>query len=83
MKRVTITMPEDTCRKVERAARRQGKSFSATATELIERQLAEERKVSPFEALIGVVSDPRLPQGADIDTAIKESWADAVARDRG
>lgn len=75
-------MPEDTRRKVERAAKRKGKSFSATATELIEKQLATEPKVSPFEALIGAISDPNLPNGADMEEALKEIVANA-ARDRG
>jgi metal-responsive CopG/Arc/MetJ family transcriptional regulator len=72
MKRVTITMPEDTCRAVEQAARRSGKSFSATAVEIIERQLAEEPKVSPFEKLIGAISDSRLPPARDKEEALKE-----------
>ncbi len=83
MTRVTITMPEDTRRAVEQAARRSGKSFSATAVEIIEKHLAEEPKVSPFEKLIGGWSDPNFPSAADMDDALKETWADAIARDRG
>jgi metal-responsive CopG/Arc/MetJ family transcriptional regulator len=82
MKRVTITMPEETCRAVEHAARREGKSFSATAAELIEKQLAEQRKASPFAALIGQISDPNLPDAIDMEEALKEIWADAANRDR-
>ena len=74
-------MPEHTRREVERAAKRQGKSFSATVTDLVEKQLASEPKVSPFEALIGAISDPRL-QAADMDDVLRESWADAIERDR-
>lgn len=81
MSRVTITMPEDTRRKVERAAYRQGKSFSATATELIEKQLAEDPGVSPFEALIGAIDDPNL-QAADMDDVLRGLAADADDRDR-
>ena len=82
MKRVTITMPEHTHRRVERAAQREGKSFSAKATELIEEQLGEAATVSPFEALIGRINDPRL-QATDIEAVLKETLADAVDRDRG
>lgn len=78
MVRVTITMPEDTRQAVERAALRAGKSFSATAAELIEKQLAEQRKTSPFLALIGI-ADKELPySSADIDEELEKSWADAI-----
>ena len=78
MVRVTITMPEDTRRAVEHAARRTGKSFSATAAELIEKQLAQRRKESPFLALVGIV-DKELPySAADIDEELARSWADAI-----
>lgn len=83
MKRTTITLPEETVKAVERAARKRRKSVSATIRELIENQLEAEQAVSPFEAMIGIVSDPNLPHGADIEEALKESWADAIARDRG
>jgi hypothetical protein len=74
-------MPEDTRRKVERAAHRKGKSFSATATELIEKQLAEDPGVSPFEALIGAIDDSNL-QAADMDDVLRGLAADADDRNR-
>ena len=69
-------MPEDTRREVERAARRTGKSFSATATELIEKQLAKEPVVSPFEGLIASINDPNL-QAADMNEVLRGLAADA------
>lgn len=83
MTRVTITMPEDTRRRVERAAQQEGKSFSAKATELIEETLAAKSEVSPFEKLIGAWSDPNFPPAAEMEEVLKEHWADAIARDRG
>ena len=81
MTRVTITMPEATRLKVERAAKREGKSFSATATELIERQLDGRPDVSPFEALIGAINEPRL-QASDMDDVLKELVRDDTSRRR-
>ena len=82
MKRVTITMPEDTCRAVERAARKSGKSFSATAVEIIEKHLAAEPKVSPFEKLIG--AGDALPfAAADLEEELARTWADYIRRDSG
>ncbi len=72
-------MPEDTRRKVLREAKREGKSFSATATELIEKQLGEHGGPSPFEALIGAISDPRL-QACEMDEVLKERAADGADR---
>ena len=83
MKRTTITWPEDTVRAVERAARKRRKSISATVRELVEKQLAEENKVSPFEALAGMFNDPNLVQGSDLEDFLKENWASAIDRDRG
>ena len=77
MTRVTITMPEETRRAVEQAARRSGKSFSATAVEIIEKHLAEEPWVSPFEKLIGAINDPELPPARDMEEVLKEIWSSA------
>jgi len=83
MRRVTITTPEETRRAVERAARREGKSFSQTEAELIEKQLSEERKKSPFLALIGI-ADKELPYtAADIDEELAKTWADAICEGWG
>lgn len=83
MKRTTITWPEDTVRAVERAARKRRKSISATVRELVEKQLAEENKVSPFEALIGVADKPLSFSAADLEEELSKTWADAIDADRG
>jgi metal-responsive CopG/Arc/MetJ family transcriptional regulator len=83
MKRTTITLPEETVAAVEHAARRRGQSVSATIRQLIEKQLEAERTVSPFEAMIGIISK-ELPSGAaGMEEELKKSWANAIEADRG
>jgi hypothetical protein len=50
MARVTVTMPEDTRLAVARRAQREGKSFSAMAAELIERELIDRGLMTVEEA---------------------------------
>lgn len=83
MKRVTITMPDDTRRRVQRAAEREGKSFSAKATELIEERLAAQSHASPFEAIIGIASKKLPYTAADIDQELERTYADAIRKDSG
>ena len=83
MRRTTITWPEEIALAVERVAQRRQISVSAAVRELVEKQLAEERKVSPFESLIGLIDDPNFPQAADLDVELAKTWADAIANDRG
>lgn len=82
MKRVTITMPEDTCWAIEQVAIRTGQSFSATTVEIIEKQLASEPKVSPFEALIRGGQELSF-SAADIDEELARTYADDIRRDSG
>ncbi|MGE0599140.1 MAG: ribbon-helix-helix protein, CopG family [Dehalococcoidia bacterium] len=82
MKRTTITWPDETASAVERVARRRNTSVSAVVRELVEKQLAEERKTSPFEALIGLV-DVELPySAADIEDELAKTWADSIMKHR-
>lgn len=83
MKRTTITLPEETVDAVERAARRRRKSVSATIRELIEKQLEAEQAVSPFEAMIGIVSKELPYTAAGMDEELQRSWANAIDGDRG
>jgi hypothetical protein len=76
-------MTESTRRAVERAAYRSGKSFSATAAELIERQLAQERENNPIMALVGVANKKLPYSAADIDDELAKSWAEDIRRDSG
>lgn len=83
MKRTTITLPEETVAAVEHAARRRGQSVSATIRQLIEKQLAAERAISPFEAMIGIVSKDLPYRAAAMEKELQKSWADAIEADRG
>jgi metal-responsive CopG/Arc/MetJ family transcriptional regulator len=83
MKRTTITLPEETVEAVERAARRRRKSVSATIRELIEKQLEAEQAVSPFEAMIGIVSKELPYTAAGMEEELQKSWANAIEADRG
>ena len=82
MRRVTITMPEDTCRAIQLVAQRCGQSFSATVVEMIERQLARETAVSPFEALIAVGGELSFSASA-IDEELARTYAADIRRDSG
>ncbi len=83
MKRTTITLPEETVAAVEHAARRRGQSVSATIRLLIEKQLEAERAVSPFEAMIGIVSKDLPFSAAGLEEELEKSLADTIAGDRG
>ena len=78
MRRTTITWPEDIAKQVERAAKKRQKSVSATVRELVEKQLANERKVSPFASLIGIASKELPYSAADIDEELAKTWADSI-----
>ena len=83
MTRTTITWPQETAEAVARVAKRRRQSLSATVRELVEKQLAEERKSSPFEGIIGIASK-KLPYSArDADAELAKTWADSIRRDRG
>lgn len=75
-------MPEDTCLAIEQAARRSGKSFSATAVEIIEKQLSAEPRVSPFEKLIGSC-DSLSFVAAEVEEVLERTYADFIRRDSG
>lgn len=82
MRRTTITWPEEMARAVERTARRRKTSVSAMVRELVGKQLSEERKTSPFAAMVGVINDPKVPNAVDMDAELAKTWADAIANDR-
>jgi len=83
MRRTTITWPEDIAKQVEHAAKKRKKSVSATVRELVEKQLANERKVSPFASLIGMASMELPYTAADIDEELAKTFGDFVREDSG
>jgi len=76
LERLTITMADTTRDAVRKVSRRHRKSVSSTVAELVTQQIAKPRAVSQFAALIGAIDDPRLPNGIDMEDALKELWAD-------
>lgn len=83
MKRTTISLPEDLAALLEREAERRGTSVSAVIRESVREALLG-RSDRPREIpWAGILDDPEMPHGADVDEALKESWADAIDRDRG
>lgn len=83
MKRTTTRLREESVAAVEHAARRRGQSVSATIRLLIEKQLEAERAVSPFEAMIGIVSKDRPFSAADLEEELEKSLAGTIEGDRG
>ncbi len=57
--------------------------MSATIRELIEKQLEAEQAVSPFEAMIGIVSRELPYSAAELDAELAKSFGDAIRGDRG
>lgn len=80
MKCVTITVPEDLARQLEREARRRGLSVGLVREALEEKfgQSAGAKRVIPW---IGIgASGGKGPHAADLDEYLEETWADRYYR---
>lgn len=83
MVRATITLPEELDAIVRREARRRDSSYSATVRQLIYTALSSASRKPRQLAWAGMVDDPGLVFGRDLDKALDETWADDIDRDRG
>ncbi|MGK2965045.1 MAG: CopG family transcriptional regulator [Tepidiformaceae bacterium] len=82
MNRVTITIPEELEWEVARDARRRGTSVSAVIRELLKERYApppDGKRVIPWA---GIGDSGKGPHAAELDEFLKETWADAIDRDR-
>lgn len=82
MKRTTIALPDDLADLIEHEARRRGLSVS----ELI-RQFAREALMgtagSPRKIpWAGIIDDPEMVRGAQVEEELDRSWPDELDRDR-
>lgn len=82
MKRTTITLTDDLAELIEREAQRQRTSVS----QVIRQRLAlaflgsqEQPRRIPWA---GIVNDPNLVHGENIDTELERDWVDDIDRDR-
>lgn len=81
MKRITVTISEEQAARLARTSRMRGVPVSALIRDLLDE--AGREKMSPFEAMIGIVSK-KLPYcAADIDAELEKSWAESIRADRG
>ena len=82
MKRTTITLSDELAELVEREARRQRASVSEIIRRLLSQAIigTEERpRQIPWA---GIVNDPSLVHGKDIDGELDREWSDDIDRDR-
>ena len=83
MKRTTITLSDELAELVEREAHRQHASVSEVIRRLLSQAFmgTEERpRQIPWA---GIVNDPSLVHGENIDEELEREWGDDLDRDRG
>ncbi|MGH9335147.1 MAG: CopG family transcriptional regulator, partial [Vicinamibacteria bacterium] len=82
VKRTTIVLPDDLADLVGHEARRQGLSVSELIRRFVRQSLmgtsARPRKI-PWA---GIIDDPDMVHGEDVDEELTRSWADELDRDR-
>ena len=80
MTRITISLPEDTALLVRQEAGRRGTSVSEVIRDsVVQALVGSGRRTLPFAA---ICDDSELPPGADLETALAESWPDDLDRSR-
>ena len=70
IERRTISIPADLAKKVERAARKEGRSFSATLSELVAAEL--KRRARPRLRGVGIVKDGPGDLALRVEEVLKE-----------
>ncbi len=83
MRRTTISWPAEVAEAVEREAERRRKSVSEIVRESVVAHLFGQRKKARAIPWIGMIDNPKMVQGKDVDDYLAAHWADDIARDRG
>ncbi len=79
MKRITVSMPDELSRLLEREAERRSTSVSQIVRVSLTQMLGgEEERTIPWA---GLVCEPEMTYGSEIDEALEKDWADDIARD--
>jgi Arc/MetJ-type ribon-helix-helix transcriptional regulator len=82
VKRTTIALPDDLADLIEHEARRRGISVSEFIRRSVRQSLmgtqARPRKI-PWA---GIMDDPDMVRGEDVEEELTRSWADELDRDR-
>lgn len=81
--RTTISLPDDLATLVALEAKRRQTTFSGAIRALITEILggaAGKPRVIPWA---GILDDPEMVSGRKVDSALAETWADDIDRDRG
>jgi metal-responsive CopG/Arc/MetJ family transcriptional regulator len=82
MRRTTIALPDDLAHLVDHEAKRQGVSVSELIRRFVRQSLmgtpARPRKI-PWA---GIINDPEMVHGDDVEEELTKSWADELDRHR-
>ena len=82
MKRITIALSDELAELVEREARRQSASVSEVIRRLLSQALVGTEEGPRKIPWAGIVNNPSLVHGKDIDEKLDRDWGDDIVRDR-
>ena len=83
MKRTTISWPDDIAEAVAAEAERRRTSVSEIVRQSVAAHLFGKGKKPRRFPWIGMIDDPNMVHGADVDEYLAKHWAHDIARDRG
>ena len=79
MKRVTVSMPDELSVRLEREAERRATTVSEVVRISLTQMLnSDTERTIPWA---GLVCEPEMTYGSQVDDALEEDWVDAIARD--
>ncbi len=82
MKRTTIVLSDDLADLVEHEARRQGLSVSEVIRRSVQQTLVGSSSRPRKIPWAGIIDDPAMVHGDDVEEELTRSWADELDRDR-
>ena len=83
MKRTTITLSDELAELVEREAHRQRASVSQVIRQRLSQTFMGSQEQPRRIPWAGIVNDPKLVHGENIDEELERDWGDDIDRDRG
>ena len=83
MARITISLPDHLNALLKDEARRRGVSVSEVVRDLVTEGLLGFEDKPREIPWAGIIDDPNMPQAADLEEYLAQTWADAIQGDRG